>query len=421
MSRAIDQDEAQSNQPGNQSGKRERGLKLGSLFGITVVLDWSLLIIAVLVATTVAMGPLAQWHTDWSSALRWLIGVGAAILLFASVLIHEFSHALMARRYGTVIKRITLFIFGGMAHMEEDPKHWRAEFLIAAVGPLTSLVLGALFLVSAGFFIDPATATSESPEAVLSALGPFATLLFWAGNVNIILAIFNLVPAYPLDGGRMLRAVLWGITGKSVESTQWAANGGRLFGWLLIATGIAMIMGIAVPFFGTGLVGGLWLVFIGWFLSRVAMLSYQQAGVRESLARVKVGQIMRTDFERLAPEHTIDELVENFLLPRGQRGFPVLEDGNLIGMISFEDIRRVPRDRWSDTRVQQVMTGKDKLLTLDADDGSFHALSQLSASGINQMPVLRDGRVVGLLQREDVLRWLQLYRQDQIGAGLMQQ
>lgn len=403
------------------SDQERGGIKLGTFFGITVVLDWSLLIIALLIAATFAMGPLAHWHSEWSPGLRWLTGVAAAILLFASVLVHEFSHALMARRYGTVIERITLFIFGGMAHMEEDPKHWRAEMMIAIVGPITSIVLGILFFVTAGFLVDERAMAGASPEAIFGALNPVATLLFWAGNVNIILAIFNLVPAYPLDGGRVLRAILWGITGKFVESTRWAAGGGRLFGWILIAAGIAMIMGIPVPFFGTGLAGGLWLVFIGWFLSRVAMLSYQEAGIKESLSHVKVEAIMRTDFERLGPDDTVHSLVEDHLLPKGQRGFPVLEGGELVGMVSFEDVRRIPRENWAQVRIGEIMTGRDELLTLEADDNSFHALAKLSSSSVNQMPVLRNGSLVGLLRREDVLRWLQLYRQDQITMGLTQQ
>lgn len=420
MANAVSQDQDNS-RSAQADQKTSGGIKLGSLFGITVVLDWSLLIIAALVAGTVAMGPLTQWHPEWSTALRWLIGIGAAVLLFASVLVHEFSHALMARRYGTIVERITLFIFGGMAHMEEDPKHWRGEFMIAVVGPITSIVLGVIFLFSAGFFVGPTAAEAETPEQMFGALGPFATLLFWAGNVNIILAIFNLVPAYPLDGGRMLRAVLWGITSDFVKSTRWAANGGRFFGWLLMAVGIAMVLGISVPPFGTGLVGGLWLVFIGWFLSRVAMLSYQETGMKESLAQVNVGEIMRTDFERLTPDTTLEELVQDFMLPRGQRGFPVIENGELVGMVSFDDVRRIPRERWQETKVHQVMTGKGKLLTLTVEDDSFHALSRLSTGGVNQMPVLRDGRLAGMLQREDILRWLQVYRPDQVSAGMMQQ
>jgi Zn-dependent protease/CBS domain-containing protein len=417
MADAVDQDNQRSKRASDES---PGGLRLGSLFGITVVLDWSLLIIAILVASTMALGPLAQWHAEWSPALRWLVGVGAAVLLFFSVLVHEFSHALMARRYGTVVERITLFIFGGMAHMEEDPRHWRAELFIAAVGPVTSIVLGILFLITAGFFVDPATMEQEAPEQVFAALSPWATLLFWAGNVNIILAIFNLVPAYPLDGGRVLRAILWGSTGNFVQSTRWAANGGRLFGYILMAAGLAMVLGIPVPIFGAGLVGGLWLIFIGWFLSRVAMLSYRETGLKESLSEVSVGEIMRTQFDHLEPDQTLSQLVEDYMLPQGQRGFPVIDNGELVGMVSFEDVRRVPRERWGETRVKEVMTGRDKLKILKVDDNSFQALSQLSAGGINQMPVLRDSRVVGLLQREDVLRWLQLYRPDQISDGLVQ-
>lgn len=417
MASAADQDDRRTT-PGSKESSR--GLRLGSLFGITVVLDWSLLIIAVLVASSVALGPLTEWHNDWSRELRWAIGLGAAILLFFSILVHEFSHALMARHYGTVVERITLFIFGGMAHMEEDPKHWRAELWIAAVGPLTSIVLGILFLILAAFTVEAGTMERESAEQIFSALSPLSTLLFWAGNVNIVLAIFNLVPAYPLDGGRVLRAILWGATGKFVESTRWAANGGRLFGWLLVAAGIAMILGISVPIFGTGLVGGLWLIFIGWFLTRVAMLSYQQTGLKESLDQVRVAEIMRTQFDHLSPDDTISALVEDYMLPRGQRGFPVIDEGKLAGMISFADVRMVPRERWGDTRVKDVMTSRNELKTLSVDDDSFHALSALSSEGLNQMPVLRGEQIVGLLQREDVLRWLQLYRPDQISKGLAQ-
>ncbi|MGQ9425358.1 M50 family metallopeptidase [Gilvimarinus sp. F26214L] len=399
----------------------ESGIRLGSLFGITVILDWSLLIVATLIATSVALGPLAQWHPDWSAPLRWLMGIGAAVLLFASVLIHEFSHALMARRYGTLVERITLFIFGGMAHMEDEPKHWRAELLIAIVGPITSIVLGVLFFLAAGFSLDSSGLENLTPEEMLSSMGALPTLLFWAGNVNIILAIFNLVPAFPLDGGRVLRAIFWGATGNYVRSTEWAASGGRLFGWLLMTAGIAMILGISVPFFGSGLAGGIWLVFIGWFLARVAMVSYQEASVKESLARVTVGEIMRSDFAALSPESTVEDLVENYLLPKGQRGFPVLDQQRLVGMVSFEDVRQVPRGKWANTRVADIMTRQDRLLTLEAGDDSFKALARLSSAGVNQMPVLRGEQVVGLLQREDVLRWLQLYRPDQVGQGLAQQ
>lgn len=406
-----------SSQPAPSSQEASRGIELGRVFGITVVLDWSLLIIAALITATMALGLLAQWHPDWSPALRWLIGLLAAVLLFASVLVHEFSHALMARRYGTLVERITLFIFGGMAHMEDEPEHWRAEFMIAIVGPVTSLVLGILFMVAAGFLVEPTALEQASAQAVFQSLSPAATLLFWAGNVNIILAIFNLVPAFPLDGGRVLRAVLWGLSGKYVEATRLATGGGRFFGWLLISAGIAMVMGIRVPFFGVG-IGGLWLVFIGWFLTRVATASYQQASVKASLTKVRVTDIMRREFNTVASELSVASLVEDYILAQGQRGFPVVDKGDLVGMVSFDDVRRIPQASWPTTRVAEIMTARNQLLALEADDDSFHALSRLSAANVNQMPVLEHGRLVGLLRREDVLRWLQLYRSEQLDLSL---
>lgn len=391
-------------------------MELGALFGITVVLDWSLLIIAFLVAAAVALGPMAQWHEDWSTGLRWLVGAGAAVLLFASILVHEFSHALMARYFGTPVQRITLFIFGGMAHMEEEARHWRAELLIALVGPVTSLVLGFLFLSASGLLFAPEQLLGNDPEQILGSLGPLASLLLWAGNINIILAVFNMVPAYPLDGGRVLAGLLWGFTGDKTLATRWSANGGRLFGSLLMALGIAMILGIEIPFFGTGFVGGLWLVFIGWFLSRAALLSYQSEAARVSLAKVRVGDIMRREFDILTPALGLDEVVEQHLLARGTRAWPVLENERLLGLLTFDDLRRVGREQWSSTQVRDIMVESAALVTLGPDQAGFQALSALSKHAINQMPVLDNGRLVGMVHRQDILRWLELYGRNQLAA-----
>lgn len=398
------------------AGDRRSGMELGTLFGITVVLDWSLLIIAFLVAAAVALGPMAQWHEDWSTGLRWLVGAGAAVLLFASILVHEFSHALMARYFGTPVQRITLFIFGGMAHMEEEARHWRAELLIALVGPVTSLVLGFLFLSASGLLFAPEQLLGNDPEQILGSLGPLASLLLWAGNINIILAVFNMVPAYPLDGGRVLAGLLWGFTGDKTLATRWSANGGRLFGSLLMALGIAMILGIEIPFFGTGFVGGLWLVFIGWFLSRAALLSYQSEAARVSLAKVRVGDIMRREFDILTPALGLDEVVEQHLLARGTRAWPVLENERLLGLLTFDDLRRVGREQWSSTQVRDIMVESAGLVTLGPDQAGFQALSALSKHAINQMPVLDNGRLVGMVHRQDILRWLELYGRNQLAA-----
>src|SRR5690606_34380126 len=189
----------------------------------------------------------------------------------------EMSHALVGRARGMTIRRITLFIFGGMAHLEEDAREWRTELYMAAAGPVTSLVIGFACIWLASFGAADVSGNSlQNPEQLLAGLGPGTTLLLWLGPVNIVLGLFNLVPGFPLDGGRVMRAVIWGATGDLHRATRHASNAGRAFAWLLIACGIAMILGMQVPLFGRGFVGGLWLTLIGWFLHNAALMSYRQ-------------------------------------------------------------------------------------------------------------------------------------------------
>jgi Zn-dependent protease/CBS domain-containing protein len=385
------------------------GLELGRIFGIMIVLDWSLIIIVALVTTTLSLGPLAIWHPDWTPLLRWAVGFGAAAFLFASILAHEMSHALVARRYGTPVERITLFLFGGMAHLEQEPSTWRAELWIALAGPAMSVLIGIAFLLAAGAMMEPDAIVRDAPEQTFANLGALTTLFFWTGNVNIILAIFNLVPAYPLDGGRVLRAVIWAMSGSITTATIRAAASGQIFGWMLIAVGIAMILGIQMPIFGAGLIGGLWLGFIGWFIYRAAVMSQHQASAQQALAGVSVRDIMKRDFSTVVPELRLDALVEDYMLPRGQRGFPVVTDGTPVGIVSFEDVRHVPRSEWSARSVADVMTRGEHLVTVDVDEDCFQALAELGQRGLNQVPVVERGRIVGLLHREDILRWMMLY------------
>jgi Zn-dependent protease len=234
----------------------QRGIKLFRIAGVDVFLGWSLLIIFLLISSSLAAGLFPAWHPEWSAATSWLTGIAAAILFLLSVLVHEMSHALVGRANGMSIPRITLFIFGGMAHLEDEPRHWRVEFWMAIVGPITSLALGFLF-IWAGNAAAGGIEMTDDPAAMFSGLSPAATLLLWLGPVNIVLALFNLVPGFPLDGGRVMRAVLWGITDDYQKATRWASTGGRIFGGLLIAAGLSMALGFRVPFFGTGLGGRL--------------------------------------------------------------------------------------------------------------------------------------------------------------------
>jgi Zn-dependent protease/CBS domain-containing protein len=385
------------------------GLRVFRIFGIDVHIDWSLMIIFFLILTSLALGLFPAWHPDWSPALSWTVAFFAAVLFFTSVLVHELSHALVGRRHGVEIPRITLFVFGGMAHVEREPQKWRAELWMAAVGPVTSLVLGFLFLFLAGTGIDRAEIDLERPEALLRELAPLPTLLLWLGQINILLGIFNLVPGFPLDGGRVLRAILWGITGNLRRATRWAAGLGQGFAWLLIATGFLMILGVRVPIFGTGPIGGIWLAFIGWFLNNAALMSYKQLLTREALEGIPVSRLMQTRFESVAPDITVQKLVDEHLLRSGQHAFPVVSGERLAGIVCLEDINRLEPARRASTTVREIMTPAERLATVEPRTDAHDALTLLAQRQLNQLPVVESSRIRGLVRREDILNWLALH------------
>lgn len=386
------------------------GFSLGRIAGIQVFVDWSLLVIFLLITFGLSMGLFPAWHPDWSVATYWVTAAGAAVLFFASVLLHELSHAVVGRAVGIRVPRITLFIFGGMAHMESEPRTWKSELVMTLVGPITSFALGIAFLLLAGLVAGPIEVDPERPERAIQALGPLPSLLLWLGPVNLLLAVFNLVPGFPLDGGRALRAVLWGITGNLELATRWASRAGQLFAWILIGTGLAMILGVRLPILGGGLVNGLWLAFIGWFLNNAALMSYRQLLVRDALEDVRVSRLMQTRIARVAPATPIRALVDAELMSSGQRAFPVEKDGELVGLVSLTDLRKSERNAWERTPVSEVMTETSRLVTVKPDADAAEALELISRRDLNQLPVLQDGKLVGLLRREDVLKWLALHQ-----------
>ncbi len=376
--------------------------------GVDVYLDWSLAIIFFLITASLASGLFPAWHPDWSAATNWLTAAAAAVLFLASVLVHEMSHALVGRARGMTIRRITLFIFGGMAHLEEDAREWRTELYMAAVGPATSLAIGVV-CIWLGSLGAGSAGGIDSPEQLLADLGPWRTLLLWLGPVNIVLGLFNLVPGFPLDGGRVLRAAIWGATGDLHRATRWASNAGRAFAWFLIACGVAMILGIRLPIFGTGIVGGLWLALIGWFLHNAAIMGYRQLLVQSALEDVPVGRLMLTDVRSVPTGTSLRAFVDDYVLGHEQRAWPVTEGGRLRGILGLGDARRVPRERWSDVTVGEVMTPANDTVTVDPAEQSTRALRLISRHNVNQLPVVRNGELKGLLRREDILRWLALH------------
>ena len=385
------------------------GVRLGRIAGIEVLMDWSLLLIFVLILVSLAGGVFPAWHPDWSPGLIWLTALGAAILFFVSVLLHELAHAVVGRRGGVTIRRITLFMFGGMAHMENEAPSWRAELMMALAGPFTSFALGILFAALAGAIAGPIEINPQDPAAAFSALGPVPSLLAWLAQVNIILAIFNLVPGFPLDGGRVLRAIMWGITGDFLAATRRASRAGQVIAWMLMAIGFLMVLGLQVPFFGTGPVSGLWLIFIGWFLNNAAVMSYRQLIVRDSLEGVPVSRLMQTRFTRVDPDMPVATLLDEHVMASGQRAFPVEQDGRLIGMVCLRDLNKRGRDAWGVTTVREIMTPVDRLTTVSPRDEAFDVLALLGQRDLNQLPVVDNGRLVGMIRREDILKWLSLH------------
>jgi CBS domain-containing protein len=252
--------------------------------------------------------------------------------------------------------------------------------------------------------IDP-----QQPQAVLARLGPLTTLLAWLGPVNIFLGIFNMVPGFPMDGGRVLRAVMWAITGDLRRATQAASRIGQGFAFLLMSTGFMMVLGLRVPFLGGGFVNGLWLALIGWFLNNAAVMSYRQLLVRMSLEHVPVARLMQTQFTRIDPQMRVSTLVDEQLMPSGQRAFPVERDGALVGLVSLADLRKCPRETWADSTVAEIMTPVKALVCLTPQQDAMEALALVAQGNLNQLPVVDNDKLVGLVRREDILKWLAVH------------
>lgn len=389
------------------------GLKLGRILGIELWLDWSWLLIFLLITWNLSLS-FGQLNPDWGMGMVLLTAVSAALLFFASVLAHEMAHSLMAIRQGVPVRSITLFLFGGVSNIQREPPSPRAEFWITIVGPLTSFALGISFLLLANLNLNR---VMGDINAVVRSIGPLTTMLLWLGSTNILLGIFNLIPGFPLDGGRILRSILWAAADDLRKATRWASWVGQAVAWLLIAAGIAMIFGVHVPFFGTGFVGGLWLAFIGWFLNSAAVSSYQQLVIRDTLEDVPVTDIMLKNPPTVSSEITIDSLVYEYIMQTDDYAFPVVEADRLVGLVTLSDVRSTERSLWPTTRVQDIMTPVAQLVTVSPQYDASRALRLLSEHDIRQLPVVQEGRLNGLLLRRDIVRWLQL--QADIGDGLV--
>jgi Zn-dependent protease len=360
-------------------------LSLGRVFGIELKLDYSWFIIFALVAWSLGGYYFPMTHPGWPTVLYWTMGVTTALLFFASVVAHELAHSFVSQAYGVPVRDITLFIFGGAAQITEEPRSARAEFLMALAGPVTSLVIAAFFglvwLVS----------TPVSP--------PLHALAGWLGWINVALALFNMIPGFPLDGGRVFRAIVWAITGNLRRATQIATSLGRVVAYSFILWGIWQI-------FGGNWVNGLWIAFIGWFLENAATASYRRVALQELLSGYTAREVMMTDCPHIPRGLTLDALVDEVVLPSGRRCFPVMEGDRVFGLLTLHLIKKVPRERWATTRVEEVMIPRAELKTVKPDDELTVVFDRMTAEDINQYPVMEDERLLGMVARDNVLAFL---------------
>ena len=356
--------------------------RVARLAGIDIEIHFSWLVILALVAWTLADGVFPDRYDGWSTAAYWIVGVAAALLLFVTVVIHELAHAFVAIRRGVPVPRITLFIFGGVSQLARQPETARAEFAIAAAGPAMSLVIAAI----SGALAITVGSVNEKVEGIFGYLAA----------VNVILGIFNLLPGFPLDGGRVLRSIVWGRTHSFRRATNTAAQVGEIFAYGL--------MGLAFVFILNGyLWNGIWFAFIGWFLLGAAKNESTQIQLDTILRPLRARNVMHEDFISVLPGIPVQEIVDRYMVEKGERTVIVANGGAVLGIITVTDVQRVPRDEWPTTPAQRIMTPREKVVTVSTDTPALDVLQLLGERRLNQVPVLEDGRMVGLITRRELL------------------
>lgn len=370
-------------------------IRLGKIFGIEVGIHYSWFLVFALVTWSLAVGFFPIQFPGWPLTTYWIVSAVSAILLFVAVLVHELSHSLVAKREGMPVSSITLFIFGGVSNLREEPSSPGNEFWMAFVGPLSSLVIG----IVSGALWFALRGVNQELEAIL----------MYLGLVNVLLAFFNLLPAFPLDGGRVLRSIIWWMTHSLPKATRIASGVGQVFAYLFIIGGLLWA-------FTGNIISGLWMVFIGWFLNNAAEMSYRQVRTEELLRGVHVGDMMAREVDIVQPDISVRHLVDNYILAHNHRALPVVQDSDLIGIVTLNDVRQVPRSDWDFTLVRDVMTPRDRLHVLHPEDDVAQALGLLGEKDINQLPVVDHGKLVGFVTRGSLIRFMQL-RQDVTGGS----
>lgn len=362
--------------------------KTFDLLGFPIYLDLSWFAIAILISWSLATGVFPQRVEGLTSATYWTMGIAGAIGLFASILAHELGHAVMARRLGLHMRGITLFIFGGVAEMSEEPPNAKSEFYVAIAGPIVSIfiALGCLAIGAVGSQVMPLSA---------------AAVIWYLGMMNGVLVVFNMIPAFPLDGGRVLRSILWHVKGNLRWATRISSSIGSGFGLVLIGFGLMNLL-------AGNVIGAVWQAMIGMFLRNAAQMSYQQVLVRRALEGEPVSRFMQSNVVTVDPSLSVEELIESYIYRLHHKMFPVTDNGRLLGCVTTRDVQKVPRNEWASTTVARISRECEKDNTIAPTSDAMEALSQMSRHGAHRLMVTDDDRLVGLLSLSDLVNFMSL-------------
>ena len=374
---------------------------IGRIAGIEIGIHYTWLL-ALLIFTWLVGQEFSGTYLGWPTYLYWIGGFLATFALFISVLVHELAHSLVARDRGLAVSSITIFILGGVSNLTEEPEKPGVEFTMAIAGPLASLVSGIVFWILwyaiTKTWVLPIFSVNIPANKQTLALAIIGFLAY----ANIALTIFNILPGFPLDGGRVFRSILWGATGSLKKATNIATIVGRIFGWVFIA------LGIWVAFFVSGgLLNGIWFIFIGWFLNSAADNSRREATLREHLTGVLVEQIMQKDIESVHPDTNVADFMQMIFVQEHKRAIPVTENENLVGIVTVSDVKNLPQEKWQTTPIEQIMN-RGTLYTVKPADDLGRAMKLIAEHELNQIPVMSQVKLVGMITRADVINYLHI-------------
>ncbi|MBN2244940.1 MAG: site-2 protease family protein [Candidatus Aminicenantes bacterium] len=366
-----------------------RRITIFTLFGFKVRIDISWLVIALLISWTLAKGTFPYYYKNLSSSMYWIMGVLGVLGLFVSIVVHELSHSLAARKFGLPMKGITLFIFGGVAEMSEEPPSPKAEFFMAIAGPLSSILFGSVLLII--YFMG---SFSGWPKPIMG-------VLIYLSIINFILAAFNLIPAFPLDGGRVLRSILWGYKNNIQWATKIASGIGRGFGIALVIIGaVSILMG--------NVVGGLWWILIGMFLRGASQSSYQHMVIRDVLEGQTVRKFMTEKVIIVSPDTTINDFIENYLYKYHFKMFPVVSEDRLLGCVTLDGVKEIPLEERKDHLVHEILKVCSKKNTISPDEDAMKAVAIMRENNSSRLMVVEGEKLAGIISLKDLLHYLTL-------------